>query len=152
MSRSNLKYTIDQYFRIAEGIPFPMVHVILFNNKGAGSVEFMPPPPGEAMNRWLACSTENYPGSHCIKECPRETDTGRVLIFDEIDIGVGGEAEKYWVKKLWTLGRRQPGNCITHLPQIAVFADAHFRVHKETSGDRTHPFCKPWMVIYGSGN
>jgi len=61
----------------------------------------------------------------------------RVLIFDEIDIGVGGRSGEILGKKLWNLGRQHQVICITHLPQIAVFADTHFGVHKEVSGDRT---------------
>ena len=69
-----------------------------------------------------------------LKSALAETDTMRVLIFDEIDIGVGGRSGEILGKKLWNLGRRHQVICITHLPQIAVFADAHFGVHKEISG------------------
>jgi DNA repair protein RecN (Recombination protein N) len=72
-----------------------------------------------------------------LKSALAETNTGRVLIFDEIDIGVGGRSGEILGKKLWNLGLQHQVICITHLPQIAVFADAHFGVHKETSGDRT---------------
>ena len=61
----------------------------------------------------------------------------RVLIFDEIDIGVGGRSGEILGKKLWGLGRQHQVICITHLSQIAVFADAHFGVHKELAGERT---------------
>ena len=40
-------------------------------------------------------------------------------------------------KKLWNLSRCRQVICVTHLPQIVAFADAHFRVQKETCGGRT---------------
>ncbi len=60
-----------------------------------------------------------------------------MLIFDEIDIGVGGRSGEIVGRKLWTLGRNRQVICVTHLPQIAAFADAHYNVHKETAGRRT---------------
>jgi DNA repair protein RecN (Recombination protein N) len=60
-----------------------------------------------------------------------------VLIFDEIDIGIGGRSGEIIGKKLCILARNRQVVCVTHLPQIAVFADAHFSVHKEVSGERT---------------
>jgi DNA repair protein RecN (Recombination protein N) len=60
-----------------------------------------------------------------------------VLIFDEIDIGIGGRSGEIVGKKLWALSRQHQVIGVTHLPQIAAFADAHFFVRKQTSGDRT---------------
>jgi DNA repair protein RecN (Recombination protein N) len=60
-----------------------------------------------------------------------------LLIFDEIDIGVGGRSGEVIGRKLWTLSRSHQVICITHLPQIAAFADTHFTVSKQTAGDRT---------------
>ena len=66
-----------------------------------------------------------------------EADSIPVLVFDEIDIGVGGRSAEVIGKKLWTLARHHQTICVTHLPQITAFADAHYRVQKEVSGDRT---------------
>jgi DNA repair protein RecN (Recombination protein N) len=140
MSQVKFKVSIDQT-PDAEGIPFPDGACYSFNNKGADSVEFMASTnPGEAMKPLIgiASTGELSRFTLALKSALAETDTGRVLIFDEIDIGVGGRSGEILGKKLWTLGRRHQVICITHLPQIAVFADAHFGVHKETSGDRTH--------------
>ena len=60
-----------------------------------------------------------------------------MLIFDEIDIGVGGRSGEIIGKKLWTLARNRQVICVTHLPQIAAFADAHYNVCKDGSGIRT---------------
>ena len=72
-----------------------------------------------------------------LKGALAEADTIPVLIFDEIDIGVGGRSSEVIGKKLWKLGRGRQVICVTHLPQIAAFADAHYHVHKETTGTRT---------------
>jgi len=60
-----------------------------------------------------------------------------VLIFDEIDIGIGGRSGEVIGRKLWNLARHHQVICVTHLPQIAAFADAHFSVSKQAAGDRT---------------
>ncbi len=61
---------------------------------------------------------------------------GRVptLIFDEIDTGIGGAMARVVGEKLKALSRTRQVLCITHLPQIAAFADEHFVVRKETIG------------------
>jgi DNA repair protein RecN (Recombination protein N) len=64
-------------------------------------------------------------------------DNVPVLIFDEIDIGIGGRGGDIIGKKLWKLARQHQVICVTHLPQIAAYADAHYCVHKELNGERT---------------
>ena len=58
-------------------------------------------------------------------------------VFDEVDAGVGGAVAEVIGRKLREVSRHHQVLCITHLPQIAVFADAHFRVQKSVAGDRT---------------
>ncbi|MEP7205929.1 MAG: DNA repair protein RecN [Casimicrobiaceae bacterium] len=53
------------------------------------------------------------------------------LIFDEVDVGIGGTVAATVGRLLQTLGARRQVLCVTHLPQVAAFADAHFRVVKE---------------------
>lgn len=60
-----------------------------------------------------------------------------VLIFDEIDAGVGGTVGGVLGKKLAALGRGRQVLCVTHLATIAACADAHWTVEKEIQGDRT---------------
>jgi DNA repair protein RecN (Recombination protein N) len=60
----------------------------------------------------------------------------RTLVFDEIDIGIGGRAAEAVGKKLKTLSQANQVICITHLPQIASFADQHYLIEKHES-DRT---------------
>ncbi len=61
----------------------------------------------------------------------------RTLVFDEIDIGIGGRAAEAVGRKLKTLAETQQVICITHLPQIAAFADQHFLISKGEKRGRT---------------
>jgi DNA repair protein RecN (Recombination protein N) len=61
----------------------------------------------------------------------------RTLVFDEIDIGIGGRAAEAVGHKLKVLSRVQQVLCVTHLPQIAAFADQHFVIEKRESQGRT---------------
>jgi DNA repair protein RecN (Recombination protein N) len=59
------------------------------------------------------------------------------LIFDEVDTGVGGSAAEGVGRRLKNLAAANQVLCVTHLPQIASFADHHYRVEKRESGGRT---------------
>ena len=61
----------------------------------------------------------------------------RTLVFDEIDAGIGGRAAEAVGKKLKELARTSQVLCVTHLPQIATFADHHYLIEKRISGGRT---------------
>jgi DNA repair protein RecN (Recombination protein N) len=61
----------------------------------------------------------------------------RTLVFDEIDIGIGGRAAEAVGQKLKALSRAQQVLCVTHLPQIAAFADQHFLIEKREQSGRT---------------
>jgi len=61
----------------------------------------------------------------------------RTLVFDEIDIGIGGRAAEAVGHKLKVLSRAQQVLCVTHLPQIAAFADQHFLIEKREDRGRT---------------
>ena len=58
-------------------------------------------------------------------------------MFDEIDTGIGGRAAEAVGKKLKALSRANQVLCVTHLPQIATFADHHYVIEKRISADRT---------------
>ncbi len=66
-----------------------------------------------------------------------KTPTPRTLVFDEIDIGIGGRAAEAVGQKLKALSRGQQVLCVTHLPQIASFATQHFVVEKREDHGRT---------------
>jgi DNA repair protein RecN (Recombination protein N) len=66
-----------------------------------------------------------------------KTQIPRTLVFDEIDIGIGGRAAEAVGQKLKALSRVQQVLCVTHLPQIAAFADQHFLIEKKAHAGRT---------------
>ncbi len=72
-----------------------------------------------------------------LKTVLAQIDLIPTMIFDEIDAGIGGRTADIVGQKLKELSRFRQVFCITHLPQIARFADQHFRVEKEVEGDRT---------------
>jgi DNA repair protein RecN (Recombination protein N) len=67
----------------------------------------------------------------------------RTLVFDEIDIGIGGRAAEAVGKKLKALSRANQVLCVTHLPQIATFADHHYLIEKKNAGGRTRTSVRP---------
>lgn len=73
-----------------------------------------------------------------LKSILSEVDTTPTLVFDEVDVGVGGRSGQVVGEKLWGLtANGHQVLCISHLPQIAAFADDHFRISKRQVGDRT---------------
>ena len=73
----------------------------------------------------------------------RKNEIQRTLIFDEIDTGIGGRAAEAVGKKLKELSATSQVLCITHLPQIACFADHHYRIEKRESAGRTRTSLRP---------
>jgi DNA repair protein RecN (Recombination protein N) len=67
----------------------------------------------------------------------KKIPTPRTLVFDEIDIGIGGRAAEAVGQKLKALARGQQVLCVTHLPQIAAFAGTHLAVEKREDHGRT---------------
>jgi DNA repair protein RecN (Recombination protein N) len=61
----------------------------------------------------------------------------QVLIFDEVDSGIGGAVAEVVGRKLRELSRHHQVICVTHLPQIACFAESHYHVKKEVKSGRT---------------
>jgi len=60
----------------------------------------------------------------------------RTLVFDEIDTGIGGRAAEAVGKKLKALSKGNQVLCVTHLPQIATFADHHYVIEKREAAGR----------------
>jgi DNA repair protein RecN (Recombination protein N) len=123
-----------------EGIPFPDGQSFRFGASGVDEVVFMastnPGEPAKALDR-IASTGEISRFMLALKSALAEADTIPVLIFDEIDIGIGGRSGEVIGRKLWKLSRHHQVICVTHLPQIAAFADSQYRVSKQSAGDRT---------------
>jgi DNA repair protein RecN (Recombination protein N) len=71
-----------------------------------------------------------------LKQVHPESDVP-TLVFDEVDTGIGGATSALVGKKLKNVARGQQVLCITHLPQVAAFADHHYRVEKRVEEGRT---------------
>lgn len=74
---------------------------------------------------------------------PKRSKSERTLVFDEIDTGIGGRAAEAVGKKLKILGAHNQVLCVTHLPQIASFADHHLLIEKHESAGRTRTTIRP---------
>lgn len=88
---------------------------------------------GELSRVMLALKTSVESGS----TKKRSSGTQRTLVFDEIDTGIGGRAAEAVGKKLKALARANQVLCVTHLPQIATFADHHYLIEKKQANGRT---------------
>ncbi|MBR5381015.1 MAG: DNA repair protein RecN [Oscillospiraceae bacterium] len=75
-----------------------------------------------------------------MKNVMAESDPVGTMVFDEIDTGVSGVAAQRVGEKIAALSAARQVMCVTHLPQIAVMADAHYEVRKEQSGGRTYTY------------
>ncbi len=75
--------------------------------------------------------------SLAIKVATIALDDTPVLVFDEVDSGIGGAVAEIVGRKLRELGHRRQVLCVTHLPQVAACAHQHFRVSKIKAADRT---------------
>jgi len=67
-------------------------------------------------------------------------ETGKTLVFDEIDAGIGGRVAEAVGKRLREVSAHNQVLCVTHLPQIAAYAQDHFNVRKDIVGARTETF------------
>ncbi|MDQ2868671.1 MAG: DNA repair protein RecN [Verrucomicrobiota bacterium] len=109
-------------------------------SSGLDAVELLfSPNPGEPMKplRAIASSGEISRLMLAIKSALAAQDAVPLLVFDEIDANVGGEIAHAVGSRMRELGREHQVLCITHLPQVAAAADAHFVVTKEFREGRT---------------
>lgn len=119
-----------------------------FESSGIDKVEFLVSPnPGEPLKPLvkIASGGETSRMMLALKAVLGAADRTPTLIFDEIDQGIGGRVGGVVGKKLWGLTASVNGSghhahqviCITHLPQIASYGDAHFHIRKVIIDDRT---------------
>jgi DNA repair protein RecN (Recombination protein N) len=110
------------------------------DQKGMDQVEFfVSPNPGEELKPLakIASGGEISRIMLALKSILAKADQVSTMIFDEIDVGIGGEVASAVGKSLKNLASSHQVIVITHLQQIASFADHHFKVFKESSKGRT---------------
>ncbi len=110
------------------------------SSHGLEAVEFrFAPNPGEPEKplKAIASSGEISRVMLAVKSSLAAQDTVSLLVFDEIDANVGGEIARAVGKKMAILGELHQVIAITHFPQVAATAAAHFVVEKEVISGRT---------------
>jgi len=110
------------------------------DEKGMDQVEFyVSPNPGEELKPLakIASGGEISRIMLALKSVLAKSDQIPTMIFDEVDVGIGGEIAEAVGKRMKTLSSTHQIICITHLQQIASQADYHFKVYKEVSKNRT---------------
>lgn len=111
-----------------------------FGEDGKDAAEFfISTNPGEPLKplRNVASGGELSRIMLALKSVLAEKDEIPTVIFDEIDTGISGRTAQMVAEKLSVIGRGRQVLCITHLPQIAAFADHHFLIRKQSDGMRT---------------
>jgi DNA repair protein RecN (Recombination protein N) len=107
---------------------------------GIDRVQFLiAPNPGEPFKPLtkIASGGETSRLMLALKTILSAADATPTLIFDEIDAGISGKSGQIVGEKLWQLTRNHQVICVTHLPQIATFADTHYNVNKQIFDERT---------------
>ena len=105
-----------------------------FDAKGLDDVEFLlSANPGEPLRPLakVASGGEAARIMLALKRVLTAADHTPILIFDEVDQGIGGRLGAVVGEKLWSLSSAHQVLCVTHLPQLASFADAHFQAQKD---------------------
>lgn len=118
-------------------------HVAPEGPNGADQIEMcFAANPGEGMGplRAIASSGEISRVMLALKAVLSEADTLPILLFDEIDVNIGGETAGIVGNELKKLATKHQIICISHLPQVAVCADNHIAVGKKIETDRTFTF------------
>jgi DNA repair protein RecN (Recombination protein N) len=110
------------------------------STRGLDALEFQfAPNPGEPPRplRAIASSGEMARVMLAVKTVLAAEDEIPVLVFDEVDANVGGETAVAVGDKMRQIARQRQVFCVTHLPQVAAAADAHFCVTKDVQDGRT---------------
>ncbi len=113
---------------------------------GRESVEFrLAANEGEAPRplRRVASGGELSRSFLALRNALREAEAGMVLVFDEVDAGIGGQTADRVGRALAELATQHQVLCITHLPQVAAFADVQLRVEKRSERGRSVATVEP---------
>lgn len=117
---------------------------------GADRVEFLfSANPGEPLRGLarIASGGELARVSLGLKAVLARADHRATLVFDEVDVGVGGRSAAVVGQKLWELTRTHQVLCITHMPQVAAYADQHLVVGKQVEEGTTRTI----VQVLGAG-
>jgi DNA repair protein RecN (Recombination protein N) len=140
---SRARFAVEVRRRPAvEGSPSVVVDGIAhaFDASGIDDVVFViAPNPGEPAMPLarIASGGELSRIALAIEQVLAGADATPTLVFDEIDTGIGGRSAEPVARALWRLGRGRAVLCVTHLPVIAAYADAHVRIAKAQRDGRT---------------
>ncbi len=131
-----------------EGVVFPekSERPLGFSDKGIGSLRFdIAPNPGEPLKPLgeIVSGGELSRIMLSIKSMLSENDDLPTLIFDEIDTGIGGDTAHRVGEKLRKISRSRQVMTISHLPQIALQGDTHFKIEKSYHQERTETSITP---------
>ncbi len=111
-----------------------------WSKTGADAVEFLlAPNPGEPPRpvKTAASGGELSRVMLALKTVFAKADRTALLVFDEVDAGIGGEVAHAVGERLAALAKGRQALCITHLPQVACFAQAHYHAVKDVTAGRT---------------
>jgi DNA repair protein RecN (Recombination protein N) len=117
-----------------------LTSALTFRQTGFDEIEFQfAPNPGEPAKllRAIASSGEMARVMLALKTVLAAEDEIPVLVFDEVDANVGGETANAVGEKMKQIAAKRQVLCITHLPQVAAPADAHYVVTKQLKNGRT---------------
>ncbi|HEY7024481.1 MAG TPA: DNA repair protein RecN [Candidatus Limnocylindrales bacterium] len=116
------------------------LHQAELDASGVDRIEFVfRPNPGEPARPLarIASGGEMSRVALALKTALAAADDTPTLIFDEVDAGIGGRSADPVGRLLWRLAREHQVVCVTHLPQIAAYADQHLRIEKTETDGRT---------------
>ena len=140
MENATFEVAIDERQDI-NGLPISDGKRVAYNTNGYDRVEFLVETnPGEGLRSLVktASGGETSRLMLALKNVLVKADQVPTLIFDEIDQGIGGRVGLMVGEKLWNLSQQHQVMCITHLPQLAGYAEQHFNVTKQLINGRTH--------------
>lgn len=114
--------------------------MVAADEDGIDKIEFLVAPnPGESLKPMIkiASGGELSRIMLALKSILAELDETPTMVFDEIDVGIGGRTAQAVAEKLLLIGQSRQVICVTHLPQIASLAQRHFYIEKRVIGART---------------
>lgn len=138
MGKTQFKISLTQT-EASEGVPFQQKTVAI-SAGGADKIEFLVAPnPGEGLKPMakIASGGELSRIMLALKSILAELDQIPTMVFDEIDVGIGGRTAQAVAEKMLLIGQSRQVVCVTHLPQIASLAKRHFYIEKQVVENRT---------------